>query len=361
MLPVSRDAQAPVPPPAYHRAQARGRPALCIDALTLVRQLHLLPLCRLAVCYAHWRCPPPLTAGPGGRPRRYSEASLLLVALLRVLWHLSHQDVHDWLVAWPALAQACGLPFDADGRPCVPSPSQQWKRAARAGAPVAEALLVVAVRLAVHRRLIGARDLIIDSAPILAWRRADPDAAVGHAPAHHPRPLLRGYRVHTLLCRGSGLPLLFWLSPANCHDAPFARPLLTWAIRLYGLHPCVIRLDAGYWGLHLIAWIHTTLGAVAVIPWNSKRQKNRSCLPPTWTADELGKRSSIERFFGHVFSLFSCFRLQRPPLSGWSAIASQVALTFAATVVVGLAAHQARRPDLIRSPKRVLAHIWEGW
>jgi hypothetical protein len=62
----------------------------------------------------------------------------------------------------------------------------------------------------------------------------------------------------------------------------------------------------------------------------------------------------IERFFGRVF-LF--FHLQRPPLSGWSEIASQVALTYAASVIVGLAAQQAGRPDLIRSPKRVLAHL----
>jgi hypothetical protein len=32
-------------------------------------------------------------------------------------------------------------------------------------------------------------------------------------------------------------------------------------------------LDAAYWGLKLIAWIHATLGVV--IPWNPKRQKNR--------------------------------------------------------------------------------------
>jgi hypothetical protein len=85
--------------------------------------------------------------------------------------------MHDWLEDWPALD--------------------------------------LALLLALHRRLIGARDLIIDSTPILAWRRADPDAAIGHAPAHHPRPMLRGYRVHTLLCRGSGLPLLFLLSPES--------------------------------------------------------------------------------------------------------------------------------------------------
>jgi len=88
-----------------------------------------------------------------------------------------------------------------------------------------------------------------------------------------------------------------------------------------------------------------------------KRQKNRSCLPPTWTREELGKRSSIERFFGRVF-LF--FHLQRPPLSGWSAIARQVALTSTASIIVGLAAKPAGRPELIRSPKRVLAHCWEA-
>jgi Transposase DDE domain len=360
MVPVSRQGTAPVPPPTFYRSELKRRPSLRLDALTLVTRLHLLALCRLAVRLSQQRCPPSLPAGPGGRPRRYSDESLLLLALLRTLWRLSYQDLHDWLVAWPTLARACGLPCDGEGRPHVPSAAQQCRRGAQAGAPPCESLLVVLVRLALYRRLIGARDLIVDSAPILAWRRTDPDAAVGHAPHHHARPLLLGYRVHTLLCRGSGLPLLFFLAPANGHDAPFAQPLLTWAVRLYGLRPRVVRLDAGYWGLRLIVWAHTVLGAVAVIPWNPKRQKNRSCLPPTWTADELGKRTSIERFFGRVFSLFSLFRLQRPPLAGWSAVTMRVALTYAATVVVGLAAQQANRPDLIRSPKRVLAHTWQG-
>ena len=173
--------------------------------------------------------------------------------------------MRDWLRSWPALALACGLPLGRDGQPRIPSPSQPWKRGHIAGAPGPQALFVLSVLTALRRRLIGARDLIIDSAPILAWRGADPDAAWGHAPAQHPRPLLRGYRVHTLLCRGSGLPLFFLLSPANVHDAPFARPLLEWAMRLYQIRPRVIRLDAASWGLRLIACIHATLGAVAVI------------------------------------------------------------------------------------------------
>jgi transposase len=218
--------------------------------------------------------------------------------------------------------------------------------ATRGRGPAARAQQGAAIQAAAGRRIAGERnvvctasaggpvdgadtraDLIIESAPILAWRRADPDAAFGHAPAHHPRPLLRGYRLHTLLCRGTGLPLLFRLSPANVHDAPFARPLLKLAAHLFALRPRVVRLDAGYWGLKLIAWIHTGLGARAVIPWNPKRQKRRDGLPPTWTAAELGKRTSIERFLGRVLIFF---RLQRPPVFCWSAVETQVALTYAA-------------------------------
>jgi hypothetical protein len=88
MMPTVVPDQAPVPPPAYHRAQARLGPALHIDALTLVNILHLLALCRLAVHLAHRRCPPPLPSGPGGAPRTYSEESLLLLALLRTLWRM---------------------------------------------------------------------------------------------------------------------------------------------------------------------------------------------------------------------------------------------------------------------------------
>jgi hypothetical protein len=73
MIPARVNEVVPVPPPAYHRVQARLGPALHIDALTLVNTLHLLTLCRLAGRLAHHRCPPPLPAGPGGAPRTYSE------------------------------------------------------------------------------------------------------------------------------------------------------------------------------------------------------------------------------------------------------------------------------------------------
>src|SRR5436305_6028770 len=220
MMPTLGNSAAPVPPPAYHRAQAQLGPALHIDALTLVNTLHLLTLCCLAVRLAHHRCFPPRPSGPGGAPRTYREESLLLIALLRTLWRLSYADIRDWLRAWPALALACGLPLDRDGHPRIPSSSQQCKRGKLGGALLPEVLFVLSVLTAIRCRLIGARDLIIDSAPILAWRRTDPAAAVGHAPAQHPRPLLRGYRVPTLLCRGPALPFLYPLPPAHVPHAP---------------------------------------------------------------------------------------------------------------------------------------------
>src|SRR6266852_3898185 len=189
MKPVLKKHQAAVPPPSYQRAQAK---ALHINALMLVTHLHLLTLCRHAVRLAHHHCPPPLPKGPGGAPRRYSEESLLLVALLKTLWRLSYQDMREWLYSWPELAIACGFSYDQHKNLRIPSASQQWKRRQMAGAPLFESLFLVSVLLALHCRLIRARDLIIDSAPLLAWRRTDPDAAYGHAPAHHPRPLLRG-------------------------------------------------------------------------------------------------------------------------------------------------------------------------
>jgi hypothetical protein len=87
---------------------------------------------------------------------------------------------------------------------------------------------ILSVLTAIRRRLIGARDLIIDRAPLLAWHRADPDAADrARACSTSPSALDVCYRVHTLICRGHPLesqaaeePLLF---------ASYAGPGRNWA------------------------------------------------------------------------------------------------------------------------------------
>lgn len=216
-MPTLSYEQVPVPPPSYHRqevqAQVQRTRAFPINALTLIETLHLLALCRLAVQMAHRRCPPSLPKGAGGRPRIYREESSLLITLRKTLWRLSYQDVHEWLASWPALALACGLPLGVDGRPHIPSPSQRCKRWQAAGAPPFETLFVLTVWRAVQCHLIGARDLIIDSAPILVWRRTDSDAAT------------------SFVCNGL-------LTPAG-------RPLSGKWLYLYRLHCCRLSCLAG--------------------------------------------------------------------------------------------------------------------
>jgi hypothetical protein len=65
--------QSRVAPPAYQRSQTRLDLALHIDTLNLVTSLYLLMLCRLAVCLAHRRCHPLMSAGPGGTSSTNSE------------------------------------------------------------------------------------------------------------------------------------------------------------------------------------------------------------------------------------------------------------------------------------------------
>jgi hypothetical protein len=90
------DEQAPVRPPAYHRAPAR-QAGLLTDAVTLVTTLHVWPLFRIAVRLAHWRCPPPCLPDQEGPHVATVRRSLLLIALLPTPWRISYQDVHDWV------------------------------------------------------------------------------------------------------------------------------------------------------------------------------------------------------------------------------------------------------------------------
>ena len=155
---------------------------------------------------------------------------------------------------------------------------------------------------------------------------------------------------------GQDSPLLLcFLLPT--HTMPLLHNrLLAWAMRLYQIRPRVIRLDAAYWGLRLIAWIHACLGQSPSSPTIPRTEE------PLLLASHLDQRRTGQTQW-HRTLLWARFSLFSPATStsvGWSEIASQVALTYAASVIVGLAAQQAGRPDLIRSPKRVLAHLWEG-
>ena len=109
-----------------------------------------------------------------------------------------------------------------------------------------------------------------------------------------------------------------------------------------------------------IAWIHAVPGAVAVVPFGIPRTRRTAALAclPLGPEEELGKRSSHRTLLWPRVLFFICNVLPLVWLS--LRFASQVALTYAVSVMVGLVFQQAGHPDLIRSPKRVLSHhLWE--
>src|SRR5438067_13549416 len=106
VAPVAVSTEPVVPPPRRGR---HARP-LGIHAVQLLRLLGLVPLVASVVTCALVTQRRLHRAPRRGAPRVYSDTTIVLIALLERLWHLSSREVCDWLGRWPALAQACGLP-----------------------------------------------------------------------------------------------------------------------------------------------------------------------------------------------------------------------------------------------------------
>ena len=120
--------------------------------------------------------------------------------------------------------------------------------------------------------MIVAKDLIIDSTTVLAWYHNDIEAGWSYAKKF-------GYKVHTIVCHYSMLPLWFFVSSENHHDSPYARPLLQNVVYLYKVAVEVVRADA-YWCYDFLSFI-VFLGAKIAVDYNVRR-KNRSIVQRDW-------------------------------------------------------------------------------
>lgn len=332
-------------PPPRRRGKAR---TLGIHAVQLITMLGLLPLAVSIVTLA-LVSRPRLPAGTHrrGHPIVYSDASVVVIALIGRLWHLSSREVCDWLVCWPALGAACGLP---EGR--VIHHAHFCRRVRDLGAFPFWLLYLALVWKAIRGGLLGGRDVVIDSTLLAAWTRGDPDADWSYPSAWKGRVF--GSKVHTLLDRAARLPLFFLISPANANDLPFAFPLLWFGRFVLRLPIHVVRADGAYWGLRLVRFIITVIGAHPIIPFNRKKQPLARVRHLVWWPVSYAARAIIERFFAAAKRYY---RLDTDYVVGWDAVVLRVTLTFCAILVVALAAQQAGAPELRLSPTRVLAHF----
>ena len=333
-----------VVPPPRRRAQAR---TLGIHAVQLVTMLGLLSLAASIVALA-LVCRPrlPARADQRGAPHIYSDASIVVIALIARLWHLSTREVCLWLRCGPALAAACRLP---EGR--VIHPAHLGRRVRHLGACPFWLLYLALVWTALCAGLLRGRDVVLDSTLLPAWSRDDPAAAWSYPSKWKGRTF--GYKVHILLDRFARLPLFFLVSPANANDLPFPYPLLWIGRFLLRLPIHVLRTNGAYWGLQLVRFLVEVLGAHPIIPFNRKKQPLSRLRHLMWWPVSYGARAIIERFLA---AAKRHDRLDTAYALGWEAVVLRVTLTFCAILVVALTAHQAGAPALRLSPTRVLAH-----
>jgi len=333
----------PVPPPG----RAKG---LNIHAVTLIRLTHADQRAQRAMQTSYRRYP----ALPSGAGRKvdYADWSVFLPSLLQALWHLSQEQVVGWVASWPALAHACG--FDQT----VISASQYSRRLRRLGLFPYFVFFVSLVMELVALGVIRGDDLIIDSTFLRAWSLKDTAAGwyyrLGQASERW------GFKVHTILCRWSTLPVLFVVTPANVHDSVVAIPLFRAIKAIYGFAIRIVRADAAYWNYAFLGFIRTVLQATFVIDYNLRKSGKKFLATLFFISQwkhHLGKRSVIERFFAFAKRYY---RLKYFQVFGTLKVTQHVFAVYIAMLLVAQVAHLYQRDEWMLSPARVLAHYVSG-
>lgn len=324
------------------------------DALAVLERTQALSLARKAV---QWAGPPALCRpGKPGPKMVYEDATILLTFLIAKLWHLSYEEMLAWLHNWPSLALALGYPAQSgSGKVRIISLGSYSKRLRAITLSVYLAFFVLLVRTLAAKGIIAGRDLIIDSTILRGWSLHDAYCAISYKYKDVNKRF--GIKVHTLIDRGSGLPVMLSISPANANDGPFGLPLLQAAIQLYGFKLSILRADAAYHSLALYRWVVGRMGAIWAVDYNLRKRGKKQLVGreqmKRWRYF-MRPRATIERFFAWAKRYY---KLKYFKVQGREAIGRHVLATYTAMLLVGWVAWQCKRPDLMRSPSRVLAYF----
>jgi Transposase DDE domain len=340
--------------PLPKRGSAKG---LWIDPVTLLSLLNGWALAEWALCTARrlrwWALPKP--PGPGA-PQVYRDESVLLTSLVAAAWRLSFERITEWLARYDALAESLGYhQFDDLGQRRTISLAQYSRRLRELGLLPYFLIFVALVLALLKMGLIQGWDLIIDSSLLAAWYHHDPDAAWSWPTKWKGR--IFGYKVHTILCRWSYLPLFFVVTPANAHDGPLAIPMFAAVLLLYHLRIRVVRADAAYFNYAFLGFVRDVLHASVNVDYNLRRRGKRFVADlfflRQWR-DLMRPRSNIERHFAwmkHYFGL-KYFRVQ-----GYLAVTQFVFRVYIAALIVAFIAVRHQRPELATSRLKVLAFV----
>ena len=343
------------PPPNVELGplQSRLKERLKLKPVVFLTAINALALAQWA-CQSHFGLRHAALPKPRrGVPQVYTDASILLLALVQTAWRFSYNGLLEYLAEQRDLALAVGLPYDKRGRVRCISQSQYWERRQALGLRPYLLFMVGLVWQLMRLGVITGRQVILDATRLRAWQHADPGADWSK---YRGTRALFGYKVHALLCRTSALPLFCVVTPASFHEAHLAAPMLLVAVLLYGLRIGVVYADAAYYETKVLRFIVQVLHAWPAVDYNPRRRGKRALATFAfiwaWRRGVLWPRRAIERHFAcakRYFGLkhFQCWTYLR--------VSQYVILTYCVILGVALAAERYRRPDLRHSRAKVLA------
>lgn len=322
---------------------------LRLSPVQLLTVIQAEALADWALRMAHQLQPPALPVGRGGRPRRYSDRSILLMALVQIVWRKSYEQIVDYVATHPELALALGF---RQGCICK---GRYWERRMELGVlPFLFFFLGLAGQL-IRLGVITGKALIVDSTLLSAWHSADPGATWQK---YAQKKAVFGYKVHAVLCQASNLPVFVLVTPAHVHDSLVGWFVVLVAAVLYGFRTLVVYADAAYFDRRFFRVVKDFLGAHPAVDFNVRRAGKRKLATlfflGQWRRLVITPRSDIERHFAWMkryFGLkyFQCYSLPR--------VTQFVLLTYCAALAVALAAQRYDRPELIRRRAMVLAQV----
>jgi hypothetical protein len=271
------------------------------------------------------------------------------MAVVQTAWRKSYEQVVDYVRTHPELAQQLGF-----ARRTI-SQGQYWERREALGALPFLFFFMGLVGQLIRLGVITGKELIVDATLLSAWRKADPGATWQK---YTKKAAVFGYKVHTVLCHSSDLPVFILVTPAHVHDSQVGWFVILVAAILYGFQVLVVYADAAYFDWRMFKVVHDILGAHPAVNYNVRRSGKRKLATlfflEQWWRLVIIPRTAIERHFAWMkryFGLkyFECFTLMR--------VTQFVCLTYIAALAVALAAERYQRPDLHRSRSMVLANL----
>ena len=211
----------------------------------------------------------------------------------------------------------------------------------------------------VKNRVAKGEIVAVDSTAVKAYSqrdlenkrgKSDPDARVGRG----RRGFVLGYKVHTVCCANSELPLAFTVAPCNLNEKRFIKPLLE-KLQDQDIRFKTVLADAQYDSAKVRKTVEE-YDAEPVIPYR-KSSKVRDALKVgkdfvvhgvKRLVNIFRKRVSIERVFSRAKEWLLLDHLR---VRGLEQAFIHTCLTFSAMLTVALTAIKQHKPNLIRSIK----------